>query len=261
MDNQESPLAHMVYNMALNLQRATAVVINSFEEIDPAITTDPKSKFKKFLNVSSSPLISTSKKSTSTDENDECLSWLDKQDSASVVYISFGTVMSPPLDEMVALAEALEALRFPFLWSLRDHARKLLPDGFIDRASKSHGKFVAWAPQVQVLAHSAIGVFVTHCGWNSILESISHGVPMICRPYFGDQKLNSWKVQDGWRIGLKIEGGVFTKNGTINAIQHILSSDKGKTIRENVQELRAKASDAVKPNGSSTRNFEELFQV
>ena len=72
-----------------------------------------------------------------------------------------------------------------------------MPDGFIDRASKSHGKFVAWAPQVQVLAHSAIGVFVTHCGWNSILESISHGVPMICRPYFGDQKLNSWKVQDG----------------------------------------------------------------
>ena len=113
MDNQESPLAHMVYNMALNLQRATAVVINSFEEIDPAITTDPKSKFKKFLNVSSSPLISTSKKSTSTDENDECLSWLDKQDSASVVYISFGTVMSPPLDEMVALAEALEAIKVP----------------------------------------------------------------------------------------------------------------------------------------------------
>lgn len=261
MDNQESPLAHMLYNMALKLQRTAAVVINSFEEIDPAITTDLKSKFKKFLNVGPSPLISTSKKSTSTDENDECLSWLGKRDSASVVYISFGTVMCPPPDEMVALAESLEAIKVPFLWSLRDHARKLLPDGFIDRASKNHGKFVAWAPQVQVLAHSAVGVFVTHCGWNSILESISFGVPMICRPYFGDQKLNSCMVQDRWRIGLKIEGGVFTKNGTINAIQHILSSDKGKAIRENVQELRLKALDAVKPNGSSTRNVEELLEV
>ncbi|KAL3532863.1 hypothetical protein ACH5RR_006384 [Cinchona calisaya] len=261
MDSQESPLAHMLYNMALKLPKATAVVLNSFEEIDPAITTDLKSMLKKFLNIGPSPLLAAASKKPPSADKDECLSWLEKQNNASVVYISFGTVISPPPDEIVALANALETCEVPFLWSLKDHAKKHLPEGFIDRARNNNGKFVTWAPQVRVLEHGAVGVFVTHCGWNSILESISFGVPLICRPFFGDQKLNSRMVQDGWKIGLKVDGGVFTKSGTINAIQYILSSDKGKAISENVRVLKEKALDAVKPNGSSTRNFQELIEI
>ncbi|CAI9098557.1 OLC1v1035226C1 [Oldenlandia corymbosa var. corymbosa] len=264
MDNNQSPLALLIYNMALHLPRATVVVVNSFEEIDPAITLDLKSKLKKFLNVGPLPLMAESSKKTidsSADHNDECLEWLKKQDDSSVVYISFGSVITPPPHEMVALAEALESWKGPFLWSLRDHARKNLPDGFIDRTT-GNGKFVSWAPQKEVLQSGKVGVFVTHCGWNSILESISYGVPLICRPFFGDQVLNSAMVEDKWKIGLRVKDGVFTKDGTVSAIEVILSSEKGKQIRENVQVLKGKAIDAVQvPNGSSVRNFQDLLEL
>lgn len=263
LKNTESSLNNLLHNMGLKLPRATAVVLNSFEEMDPSITNDLKTKLKKVLNVGPSTTLlsanSMSSSSSSGDQN-ECLKWLENQNPASVIYISFGTITTPPPNEMVALTEALETIKVPFLWSLRDHANKLLPDGFLDRTSK-YGKFVSWAPQLQILAHSSVGAFVTHCGWNSILESISFGVPMICRPYFGDQKLNSRMVDDVWRIGVRIEGGIFTKDGTINAINLVLSGNRGKEIRENVKRLKEKALDAIKPDGRSTRNFEALLKL
>ncbi|CAI9098558.1 OLC1v1035227C1 [Oldenlandia corymbosa var. corymbosa] len=253
LTNEQSPIALLLYNVALNLPRATAVVVNSFEELDPAISLDLKPRFKNYLNIS--PF-----HSIAAQHNDECLEWLRKQDDASVVYIGFGSVSIPSPNEMVALAEALETCKFPFLWSLRDHARKSLPAGFIDGTS-GFGKLVSWAPQMEVLASGKVGVFVSHGGWNSVLESISFGVPMICRPFFGDHGLNGAMVEVKWRIGLRVEDGIFTKNETVNAIKLILSGEKGKEIKENAQLLKGLATDAVKPNGSSARNFQELLKV
>nr|ABD28557.1 Anthocyanidin 3-O-glucosyltransferase, related [Medicago truncatula] len=78
-----------------------------------------------------------------------CLSWLDKQKSKSVIYVSFGTVATPPPNELVALTEALEESGFPFLWSLKDKLKGILPDGFLERTSYC-GKIVHWVPQAQV---------------------------------------------------------------------------------------------------------------
>ncbi|CAI9098567.1 OLC1v1035238C1 [Oldenlandia corymbosa var. corymbosa] len=223
LDNEQSPLALLLHNMALNLPRATAVVVNSFEEIDPALTLDLKSKLQKVLKIIPTPSMAAASKKTSSFrvyDNDECLEWLKKQDDASVVYIGFGSVCIPPPDEMVGLAEALETCKTPFLWSLKDHARKSLPAGFVDRTS-GYGK-----------------------------------------PFFGDHGLNSAMVELKWRIGMRVKDGVFTKNGTINAIKLILDGEKeGKEIKENVKLLKGLATDAVKlPNGSSARNFQELLE-
>ena len=79
-----------------------------------------------------------------------------------MAYVSFGTVVTPPPHEIVAVAEALEASGFPFLWSLKEHLKDLLPRGFLERTSEN-GKVVAWAPQTEVLGHGSVGVFVTHC--------------------------------------------------------------------------------------------------
>ncbi|CAI9098559.1 OLC1v1035228C1 [Oldenlandia corymbosa var. corymbosa] len=253
LDDEQSPLALLLHNVALNLPRATAVVVNSFEELDPAITLDLKPRFKKYLNISPFHLMAAQ-------HSDECLDWLRKQDDASVVYIGFGSVSIPPPNEMVALAEALETCKSPFLWSLRDHARKSLPDGFVDRTS-GYGKLVSWAPQMEVLASGKVGVFVSHGGWNSVLESISYGVPLICRPFFGDHGLNSAMVEVQWRAGLRVKDGIFTKNETVKAIKLILSGEKAKEIRENAQLLKGLAINAVKPNGSSARNFQDLLKV
>lgn len=261
--NLESLFSRMLHQMGLMLPLATAVFINSFEELDTEITNDLKSKFNRFLNVGPFNLLESQAPAATTPQNvvgDGCLLWLDKQKIASVVYVSFGSVTRPPPDELIALAEALEASGVPFLWSLRDNLKTPKLDEFLSKA-KLNGMVVSWAPQPQVLAHGSIGAFVTHCGWNSLLESVAGGVPMICRPFFGDQKLNGRMVEEVWEIGLKVEGGVFTKNGMLKSLDLLLSQERGNKMREKMITLKQLAQQAVAPRGSSTVNFKSLLDV
>ncbi|XP_062109253.1 anthocyanidin 3-O-glucosyltransferase 7-like [Humulus lupulus] len=247
----------MLHQMGLMLQSATAVLINSFEELDKAITDDLKSKFHKVLNVGPSNLLSPPP--PPQDEN-SCLPWLDKQEATSVAYISFGSMAVPPKDELVAIAEALESSGVPFIWSLKDIAKANLPKGFLEK-TKTHGKVVAWAPQMSILCHRSVGVFVSHCGWNSLFESVVGGVPMICRPFFGDHRLNGWLVEELWGIGIKIEGGVLTKHGMESCFDAVLSQEKGKKMREKVQVVKELVTKAVGAGGSSAENLKELLRV
>ena len=135
-----------------------------------------------------------------------------------------------------------------------------LPEGFLNR-TRDLGKIVPWAPQVQVLVHSSTGVFVTHCGWNSVLESIASGVPMIGRPFFGDQLINTWMVESVWKIGVRVEGEVFTKSGTMRALELVLSHEKGKKLKEQIGHFSDLALKVVGPKGSSSQNFNTLLDV
>ncbi|XP_059637158.1 anthocyanidin 3-O-galactosyltransferase F3GT1-like [Cornus florida] len=256
--NLESPFSTLLHKMGQCLTRATAIPINSFGELDPTLIKDLKSKFPKVLNVGPFNLTSPPPRSI-TDEHG-CLAWLDKQKANSVAYIGFGTVASPSPKEIVALAEALEASGTPFIWSIRDNMTSHLPKGFLGRNSEI-SKVVPWAPQVQVLAHASTGVFITHCGWNSVLESIAASVPMIGRPFFGDQQLNTWMVENVWRIGLRVEGGIFTKSGTMRALEVIFSHEEGKKLKERIGVYRELALKAVGSSGTSTENFKSLVEV
>nr|GMD41658.1 UDP-glucose:flavonoid 3-O-glucosyltransferase [Ipomoea batatas] len=244
----------MIYNMALKLPGANAVVLNSFQKLDPTITDDLRSKLQKVFNIGPMILLPATPKPPISDDHN-CIPWLDSLPLASpAVYLSFGSGLMPPPDEIVALAEALEAKRAPFLWSLKPHGVKHLPEGFLER-TKEFGKIV------QVLSHTRVGAFVTHCGWNSILEAISFGVCMICRPFYGDQQINTRFVESVWEIGVKVEGGIFTKDETMKALSVVLDSDRGKLLKENVVKLKGEALEAVKPNGSSTNDFQELVRL
>lgn len=252
---EPSPFEILLHKMGHKLPQATAVAINSFRELEPQTVHLLGARFNKFLNVGPFPLTCPS---PPRPDDHGCLEWLDRQQPWSVVYVSFGTVIAPPPHEVAALAEALEASGFPFLWSLRGNVEDRFPNGLPQRTT---GKLVPWAPQMQVLEHGAVGAFVTHCGWNSVSESILGGVPMICRPFFGDQKLNLRTVEAVWRIGVAVEGGVFTKNGTLDALHCILSADQGKQMRERMGVLKSLAHEAVKPNGSSINDFNTLVEI
>ncbi|KAD3068063.1 hypothetical protein E3N88_35943 [Mikania micrantha] len=257
----ESPFATMLHKMVGAITKATAVLVNSFQELDPDLTNNLSLLFNNFLLIGPFNLVSKQKPSSKSDESC-CISWLDTQNPRSVAYISFGTVCTPPPHELVALAEALEETKTPFLWSLNNDAQKHLPSGFLDRTTTNGwGKIVPWAPQVQVLSHCSIGVFVTHGGWNSVLESIGAGVPMICRSFFGDQPTNAWMIERVWRVGVRIEGGSFTKHGTCGALQLVLSSSSDDGLKQRIEALKDLAHKSVGPNGSSARNFKTLVDV
>ncbi|KAK1436685.1 hypothetical protein QVD17_02467 [Tagetes erecta] len=258
----KSPFATMAHKMAGVLPRATAIFINSFQELDPDLTKNLSSVFNNFLSIGPFNLVSKQKSQSKADEF-SCISWLENKKPGSVAYISFGTVCIPPPHELVAIAEALEETKTSFLWSLKKDSQKHLPSGFLERtAINGLGKVVPWAPQVQVLEHCAIGVFVTHGGWNSVLESIASGVPMICRPFYGDQPINAWMVERVWGIAARVEGGSFTKLGTCRALDSVLSIDgSSKGVKERTKALKDLAHKAVEPNGSSYRNFKTLVDV
>ncbi|XP_028107123.1 kaempferol 3-O-beta-D-galactosyltransferase-like isoform X2 [Camellia sinensis] len=247
----------MLHKMGHALPESTAVVINSFEEIEPEINKDLKSKFSKFLNVGP---FNPSNLTSSYSDKYGCISWLDKQKPESVAYIGFGTVAKLTPNEVVALAEALEATGTPFLWSLGDDLKEHLPEGFLKHTSEQ-GQVVAWAPQVQILAHASTGVFMTHCGWTSVLESIAAGVPMISRPFFGDQHINTLMLENVWKIGVGVEGGVFTKNGTVNALELVLLHEKGRKLKAQIGHFKELALKSIGPNGSSSQNFNTLIEV
>ncbi|XP_016505238.2 kaempferol 3-O-beta-D-galactosyltransferase-like [Nicotiana tabacum] len=254
----ESSFSQMLHKMGKTITKANALPINSFEELDPPIVENLKSKFKNFLNVGPFNLTSPPPSANIIDKNG-CIKWLDNQEPNSVAYIGFGTVATPPPIELKSMAEALEESKTPFLWSIKDDFITHFPKGFLENTSE-YGKIVPWAPQVQVLEHSSIGVFINHSGWNSVLESIASGVPIICRPFFGDHHLNSWMVEKVWKIGVKIEGGFFTKSGTMVALDLVLSKNR-EELKQQIGMYKDLALKAVGPSGSSTENFKKLVEI
>ncbi|KAG9148461.1 hypothetical protein Leryth_027641 [Lithospermum erythrorhizon] len=148
----------------------------------------------------------TSKKANFFEEDFSCLEWLDNQLKGSVVYVSFGSWVSPIGEAKVkSLAMALKAARRPFIWVLGQSWRDGLPGRYFDEI-KERGKIVSWAPQMEILQHEAVGFYLTHCGWNSTVEAIQCRKSMLCFPVAGDQFLNCAYIVNTWRIGVRLNG-------------------------------------------------------
>ncbi|EXB94563.1 Flavonoid 3-O-glucosyltransferase [Morus notabilis] len=260
-DSESSLVVDMLHKMGLNLPKATAVLVNSFHKIDPEISNHLKTKLKKLLNIG--PFTLTMKLSPQPkpflDENG-CLDWLSEHETASVVYVSFGSVVTPPPHEIAALAEALEEAGIPFLWSFRGKLEGFREEKLCNISSLK-GKLVPWAPQVEVLKHSSVGAFVTHCGWNSVLESVVGGVPLICRPFFADQRLNMRTVEAVWGVGVEVDGGVMTKEGIVEALRRVFLDNEGKEMRERIAVLKKLAHEAVDAGGSYSEDFNDLVKI
>lgn len=194
------------------------LLINTFPEGSELIKQQPTSQDSpQILEIG--PLImqaATTSSTTFWEEDTSCLEWLDKQNVSSVMYISFGSWVSPIGEAKVkALASALEATKRPFIWVLGPAWRRGLPDGYTKRVV-AHGRIVQWAPQLEVLRHPAVGCYLTHCGWNSTMEAIQCKKPLLCYPIAGDQFLNCVYIVNSWKIGVKIErfGSEEIENGT-----------------------------------------------
>ncbi|XP_050379868.1 UDP-glycosyltransferase 82A1 [Argentina anserina] len=165
------------------------------------------------------------------EEDTSCLGWLDKQQDNTVIYISFGSWVSPIGETKVkSLALALEALGKPFIWVLGPSWREGLPIGYLERVART-GKIVSWSPQMDVLKHKAVGCYLTHCGWNSTMEAIQCHKRLLCYPVAGDQFVNCGYIVNLWRIGVRLGG--FGVKDVEEGLKRVMEEDEmGNRLRK-----------------------------
>ncbi|KAL6964028.1 Scopoletin glucosyltransferase [Sarracenia purpurea var. burkii] len=204
----------------------------------------------------------------------ECLKWLNSKQPNSVIYVCFGSVANFPADQLYEIAVGLEASGQQFIWVVRknkneDEDEKWLPEGFEERTKEKGVIIRGWAPQVLILDHEAVGGFVTHCGWNSTLEGVSSGVPMVTWPVFAEQFYNEKLVTEILRVGVGV-GAVKWKSRTASggiggeavakAVKRVMVGEEAEEMRRRAAELKVSAKKAVEEGGSSYSDLNRLIQ-
>ncbi|KFK40343.1 hypothetical protein AALP_AA3G361700 [Arabis alpina] len=246
----------------VNKRTASGVIFNTTSCLESSSMSWLKQELEIEVHALGPLHITTSMPSSSLEEDRGCIEWLNKQKPRSVIYISVGTIAQMENKEVLEMAWGLCSSSQPFLWVIRPNF--ILGSGGIESLPKEvsklvleRGYIVKRAPQVEVLGHPAVGGFWSHCGWNSTLESIVEGVPMICRPFQGEQKVNAMYLESVWKIGVQLEGEV--ERGKVErVVKRLIVDEEGSSMRERALVLKEKLKAAVKCGGSSYNTFDEL---
>ncbi|XP_058743041.1 anthocyanidin 3-O-glucosyltransferase 6-like [Vicia villosa] len=276
----------MFMNYVRGLKNVDGIIVNSFEELESyavhSFFSHPDlAALPTIYPVG--PILNPEPKSKGTVDSDDIIKWLDDQPPSSVVFICFGTRGSFDEDQANEIAHAIENSGARFVWSLRkpqpkgvmkmplDYSNsdlvKFLPEGFLDR-TKETGRIIGWAPQTQILAHPATGGFVSHCGWNSILESIYFGVPIATWPLFAEQQTNAFQLVCELKIAVEIAldykvelmGGpnyLLTSDKIEKGIRNVLDMDG--EFRKRVKKLSEKSRKTMLEGGSSYTHLGRLI--
>lgn len=217
------------------------------------------------------------KRTTREDNNGtnyECLKWLDKQETSSVIFVSFGTTTSFTKEQITELAIGLEKSEKKFIWAFRDADKEdvfrdyntsvELPKGYEDRI-KGRGLVVReWAPQLEILSHKATGGFMSHCGWNSCMESISMGVPIIAWPMHSDQPTNAVLVTSILKVGLTVKdwelrGKMVVAEDVEKAVRRLMGTNEGEEIRRRAMEMGEGVRESVMEGGVSLLQLQSFI--
>lgn len=245
---------------------SSGIIFNTFQELEGVpiealrrelqVPIIPVGPFHKYFPSASSSLLKPDGTS---------IPWLNKQEPKSVIYVSFGSVTAIGKDEFLEIAWGLANSQCPFLWVVRPKSVKgfewveALPNGYIDSLNE-RGHIVKWAPQLDVLEHPSIGAFWTHSGWNSTLEGICEGVPMICTPYFSDQTVNARYVSFDWRVGISLENNGLERGSIERTVRRVLVERDGEEIRQRARDFKEKAERTLRQGGASFEALERLVR-
>ncbi|CAL5038035.1 unnamed protein product [Urochloa decumbens] len=251
-------LGDTVQGQLRNMARASWVLVNSFAELErdvlaalPGVTPRPP----RLIPVG--PLVELvgpgqdgggeAVRGDLIKAAEECVAWLDAQAPRSVVYASVGSIVMLPAEAVAEMAHGLAAAGRPFLWVVRPDTRPLLPEGFI---LGGRGMVVPWSPQDRVLAHPAVACFLTHCGWNSTLETVAAGVPVVAFPQWGDQCTDAKFLVDELQMGVHLRAPL-RREGVREAVDAVVAGPEADAMRDNARAWSAAARAAVMPGGSS----------
>lgn len=259
----------------LDVEENPKVLVNTFDALEPK----ELKAIEKYNLIGIGPLIP----STFLDGKDpldssfcgdlfqksnDYIEWLNSKAKSSVVYISFGSLLNLSKNQKEEIAKGLIEIKKPFLWVIRDQENGK-GDEKEEKLScmmelEKQGKIVPWCSQLEVLTHPSIGCFVSHCGWNSTLESLSSGVPVVAFPHWTDQGTNAKLIEDVWKTGVRLkknEDGVVESEEIKRCIEMVMDGgEKGEEMRRNAQKWKELAREAVKEGGSSEMNLKAFVQ-
>ncbi|GMN36154.1 hypothetical protein TIFTF001_005794 [Ficus carica] len=191
------------------------------------------------------------------------INWLNSKPHNAVVYVSFGSMACLSANQMEELAFGLKATDLFFVWVVRSSEEvSKLPHNFA-RETSEKGLIVNWSPQVEVLSHPAVGCFFTHCGWNSTVEALCLGVPMVGMPQWTDQPTDAMLVEDWWKVGVRVkvdhEDGIVGRKEVEFCIREVMEGDTATEIRKNAKKWSNLALRAISEGGSSDTNIRDFI--
>ncbi|KAG5412819.1 hypothetical protein IGI04_000386 [Brassica rapa subsp. trilocularis] len=281
--DEETDMGKFLIEVIESEVKSSGVVVNSFYELEPEYADFYKGSGVTRawhigpLSVQNRGFEEKAKrgKKASIDEV-ECLKWLNSKKQDSVVYVSFGSVAYIKNEQLIEVAAGLEACGASFIWVVRKRGESTggeewLPEGFEERV-KGRGLIIrGWAPQVMILDHQATGVFVTHCGWNSVLEGVAAGLPMVTWPVGAEQFYNEILVTQVLRTGVSVGtkkhasmGDFIGRESVEKAVREVLVGEEAEERRGRAKKLAEMAKAAVEEGGSSYNdlsNFIEEFST
>ncbi|XP_061358078.1 UDP-glycosyltransferase 1-like [Gastrolobium bilobum] len=275
-DEAKDPAFYQVYlDMGHVMLESVGIIVNTFDAIEGRAIR-ALSEGLCVQEGTMPPLFCIGPVISATCGGDEsgCLSWLDSQPSQSVVLLSFGSMGRFSRTQLKEIAIGLEKSDQRFLWVVRSESEgvnseqpslnELLPEGFLER-TKERGMVVRnWAPQAAILSHDSVGGFVTHCGWNSVLEAVCEGVPMVTWPLYAEQKMNRVILVQEMKVALALNE---SKDGFVSAaelgdrVKELMDSNKGKEIRQRIFNIKISAVEARAHGGSSHSALNRLVQL
>ncbi|KAF3652163.1 UDP-glycosyltransferase 86A1 [Capsicum annuum] len=259
----------IIFNAFKDVRNADFILCNTILELESE-TISALQIEKPFYAIGPifPPEFTNSGVSTSMWFESECTHWLDMQQHATVMYVSFGSYAHITKNELLEIAYGLCLSKVGFIWVIRPDIVSSddpnpLPEDFeseICGGGGGRGLVVPWCCQKRVLAHSAIGGFLTHCGWNSILEAIWCEVPMLCYPLLTDQFTNRKLVVDDWKIGLNLcDKKPITKVEISKKIHNFMYGKLSDECRNVIKKVKKTFGNALSADGSSERNLDNFI--
>ncbi|KAL8126882.1 anthocyanidin 3-O-glucosyltransferase 2-like [Apium graveolens] len=279
----------MMTTIATRLRKIKAIFVNTVLELEAHAIKFLEDDRNLPLIYHVGPLINLKYVETTSHDKKSDLDivpWLDRQPCSSVVFLCFGSKGSFDTEQVKEIACALELSGQRFLWSLRrpsqnkeimeplkdyEDYNEVLPEGFLERTSEI-GKVIGWAPQMTILSHPAVGGFVSHCGWNSTLESIWFGVPIATWPMYAEQQINAFQLvkESGIAVEIKMD---YRKDDFLNnesaevvkaevierGIRFVMDGES--ELRSKMKEMKDKCREATAEAGSSYTSLGQFIEA
>ncbi|GKB45236.1 7-deoxyloganetin glucosyltransferase-like protein [Tanacetum coccineum] len=262
--NPEDILINFLIRETSRSKSASAIVLNTFDELESDVLNELSSIYPRVYTIG--PLHTIANSLVNNDfqllgsslwkEETECLEWLDSKEPNSVVYVNFGSITVITPEQLNEICWGLANSSQTFLWVIRPDLVsgncQILQKEFME-ATNDRRLLASWCPQEKVLNHPSVGGFLTHSGWNSTLESICSGVPMICWPFFAEQQTNCWYSCNRWGIGMEMDSDVNRKQ-IEKLVRTLMVEKKGEDMRRMARIWKKKSESS-----SSWSNIDNLI--